>query len=60
MMLPDEVVNGKGDGLVSKERARITWIGPGSQREFNINHLRMLIDADVRGEIFRFLEALER
>ena len=56
MMLPDEVVNGKGDGLVSKERAKMAWIEPGSQRKFNINHLRMLIDADVRGEIFRFLE----
>ncbi len=58
MMLPDEIVNGKGDGLVSKERARMAWIGPGSQKEFNINHLRMLIDADVRGEIFRFLESI--
>jgi pimeloyl-ACP methyl ester carboxylesterase len=56
VMLPEEIVNGKGDGLVSRERARITWMRPKSQKEFNINHLRMLIDPDVRREIFRFLE----
>ncbi len=57
MMLPHELVHGKGDGLVSKERARIAWVAPGFQREFHINHLRMLIDRDVRREIIRFLEA---
>ncbi len=55
-MLPEEIVNEKGDGLVSKERAVIAWMGPGSHKEFDINHLRMLIDPDVRGEIIRFLE----
>lgn len=57
MMLLHELVQGKGDGLVSKERARIAWVAPGFQREFHINHLRMLIDHDVRREIIRFLEA---
>jgi len=56
MMLPEEIVDEKGDGLVSKERARIAWMRPGFHKEFNINHLRMLIDADVRREIIRFLE----
>lgn len=57
MMLPHELVQGKGDGLVSKERARIPWMPSESQKEFHINHLRMLIDRDVRREIIRFLEA---
>jgi pimeloyl-ACP methyl ester carboxylesterase len=57
MMLPHELVQGKGDGLVSKERARIAWVPSESQKEFHINHLRVLIDRDVRREITRFLEA---
>ena len=56
MVLPEEIVDEKGDGLVSKERTRIAWMRPGFHKEFNINHLRMLIDADVRREIIRFLE----
>jgi len=55
-MLPEEVLNGKGDGLVSKRRARVAWIEPECHKEFPINHLRMLIDPDVRREIIRFLE----
>lgn len=55
-ILPEEIVNGKGDGLVSKRRARVAWIEPECQKEFPINHLRMLIDPDVRREIMRFLE----
>jgi pimeloyl-ACP methyl ester carboxylesterase len=58
MMLPHELVQGKGDGLVSKERASIAWMPSESQKEFHINHLRMLIDRDVRREIIRFIEAL--
>ena len=60
MMLPEEIVNEKGDGLVSKERARIPWMPSEAQKEFHVNHLRMLIDADVRREIVQFLEALQR
>jgi hypothetical protein len=56
VMMPEEIVNEKGDGLVSKGRARIGWMRPGSHKEFHVNHLRMLIDLDVRGEIIRFLE----
>ncbi len=56
VIMPDEIVNEKGDGLVSKGRARIAWMRPGSQKEFPVNHLRMLIDLDVRREIIRFLE----
>jgi pimeloyl-ACP methyl ester carboxylesterase len=56
VMMPEEIVNEKGDGLVSKGRARIAWVRPGSHKEFHINHLRMLIDLDVRTEIIRFLE----
>lgn len=58
MMLPEEVVNEKGDGLVSKERAGIAWMPSEAQKEFHVNHLRMLIDLEVRGEIIRFLEGL--
>lgn len=54
-ILPEEIVNRKGDGLVSKERARIAGI----YKEFNINHHRMLIDHDVRREIIRFLENMD-
>jgi pimeloyl-ACP methyl ester carboxylesterase len=56
VMMPEEIVNEKGDGLVSKGRARIAWVKPGSHKEFHVNHLRMLIDLDVRREIIRFLE----
>jgi pimeloyl-ACP methyl ester carboxylesterase len=56
LMIPDEIVNEKGDGFVSKGRAQIAWMSPGSQKEFHVNHLRMLIDLDVRREIIRFLE----
>jgi pimeloyl-ACP methyl ester carboxylesterase len=55
-MLPEEMVNGKGDGLVSKRRARVAWIEPERHKEFPINHLRMLIDPNVRREIIRFLD----
>lgn len=55
-LMPEEIVNGKGDGLVARERARIAWIPPVSSREFPVNHLRMLIDREVRREIIRFLE----
>jgi hypothetical protein len=58
-ILPKEIVSGKGDGLVSKERARIAEMGSESYKEFNINHLRMLIDHDVRREIIRFLENMD-
>jgi pimeloyl-ACP methyl ester carboxylesterase len=57
VMMSEEIVNEKGDGLVSKGRAQIGWMRPGSHKEFHVNHLRMLIDLDVRGEIIRFLEA---
>ncbi len=56
VMMPDEIVNEKGDGFVSTGRARIAWMRPGFQKEFPVNHLRMLIDLDVRREIIRFLE----
>jgi pimeloyl-ACP methyl ester carboxylesterase len=56
VMMPEEIVNEKGDGLVSKGRARIAWVRPGSHKEFHVNHLRMLIDLDVRREIIRFLK----
>jgi len=56
VMMPEEIVDKKGDGLVSKGRATVAWMGPGSHKEFYINHLRMLIDLDVRREIIRFLE----
>lgn len=57
VMMPEEIVNERGDGLVSKGRARIAWVRPGSHKEFHVNHLRMLIDLDVRREIIRFLES---
>lgn len=56
VMMPEEIVNEKGDGLVSKGRARIAWVRPECHKEFHVNHLRMLIDLDVRREIIRFLE----
>ncbi len=59
VMMPEEIVDKKGDGLVSKGRATVAWMGPGSHKEFHINHLRMLIDLDVRREIIRFLESRE-
>jgi len=56
VIMPEEIVDKKGDGLVSKGRAMIAWMGPGSYKEFHVNHLRMLIDLDVRREIIQFLE----
>ena len=57
VMMPEEIVDEKGDGLVSKGRAAIGWMRPESHKEFHVNHFRMLIDLDVRREIVRFLES---
>jgi hypothetical protein len=57
VMMPEEIVHGRGDGLVAKERAKIAWMKGVSCKEFPVNHLRMLIDPCVHGEIIRFLEA---
>jgi pimeloyl-ACP methyl ester carboxylesterase len=58
-MMPEEIVHGRGDGLVAKERTKIAWMRGVSCKEFPVNHLRMLIDPCVHGEIIRFLEARE-
>jgi pimeloyl-ACP methyl ester carboxylesterase len=43
---PDEISEGKGDGLVSAESARIPW---GNEHyTFSLNHAQMLFDRDVR------------
>jgi pimeloyl-ACP methyl ester carboxylesterase len=59
-LMPEEIVNGRGDGLVATERARIAWIPSESSREFPVNHLRMLVDTNVRTEIIQFLEGSGR
>jgi pimeloyl-ACP methyl ester carboxylesterase len=59
-LMPEEIVDGRGDGLVAKERARIAWIPLEFSREFPVNHLRMLIDTNVQREIIQFLEGSGR
>lgn len=43
---PEEIKNGKGDGLVSAESSRIPWSN--EHYNFPLNHAQVLFDKDVR------------
>ncbi|HXX58039.1 MAG TPA: alpha/beta fold hydrolase [Thermodesulfovibrionales bacterium] len=52
--LPDEMKNGKGDGLVSLESSRLPW--DHEHRIFAVNHAGILFHETVRSEVMNFLE----
>jgi pimeloyl-ACP methyl ester carboxylesterase len=52
---PDEIAEGKGDGLVSAESSKIPWCN--EHYNFNFNHAQMLFDKDVR---YLLVEIIER
>ncbi|UCC66309.1 MAG: alpha/beta fold hydrolase [Deltaproteobacteria bacterium] len=55
-LLPDEWVDGQGDGLVARARGKLTWLPPRDQREFSLNHASILIDSRVRELVLERLE----
>jgi len=57
-VLPDEWINGRGDGLVAEDRGRLAWIPPHDQRAFPVNHASLLIDRRVRAMVLQRLEEL--
>ncbi len=53
---PDEIAEGKGDGLVSAESARIPW---GNEHyTFSLNHAQMLFDKNVRDLLVKSIEKI--
>jgi pimeloyl-ACP methyl ester carboxylesterase len=53
---PDEISEGKGDGLVSAESARLPW---GNEHyTFSLNHAQMLFDRDVRDLLVEKIERI--
>lgn len=57
-ILPEEWIDGLGDGLVAKERAFLSWIDPGDQYEYPVNHATILVDRSVRDRILQSVEDL--
>ena len=57
-LLPDEWVDGRGDGLVAGVRGKLHWIPSHDQKEFPVNHASVLIDQKVRELILERLEEL--
>jgi len=55
-LLPDEWVDGRGDGLVARTRGRLNWIPSRDQREVPVNHASILIDPGVRKLVLEKLE----
>jgi len=56
-LYPDELKKGKGDGLVSAERSRIPW--GNEQYLFNLNHMQLLFDKNVRETVVREIEKMK-
>lgn len=56
-LIPDELKDGMGDGLVTARSARIPFAD--EHRDFPLNHLTLLFDADVRSTILSAVSALE-
>jgi len=52
-IIPDELVEGKGDGLVSAESSRLE--GATSHKDFKQNHLCILTDKEVRNYFIELL-----
>lgn len=55
-LYPDEIREGKGDGLVSAESAKIPWYN--EHYNFSLNHAQMLFDKDVRDLIVKTIEKI--
>lgn len=55
-VLPAEMIEGKGDGLVTDESAMLPFAD--EHLTFHKNHLKILLDEDARGEILGRIEEL--
>jgi pimeloyl-ACP methyl ester carboxylesterase len=53
---PAEITDGKGDGLVSAESAKIPWAH--EHHNFNCNHAQMLFDKSVRDLLVQAIEKI--
>jgi len=53
---PDEIVEGKGDGLVSAESSKIPWSH--YHYNFSLNHAQMLFDKAVRELVVKSIEKM--
>jgi pimeloyl-ACP methyl ester carboxylesterase len=53
---PDEIAEGKGDGLVSAESSKIPWCN--EHYNFNLNHAQMLFDKGVRDLLVKTIEGI--
>ncbi len=56
-LYPDEMKNGRGDGLVSVESSRIPWADDHSV--FDVNHAGILFDERVKSRVIGALKDLE-
>jgi hypothetical protein len=50
-LVPAELDDGQGDGLVAVQRARLDWVPMGAPEQFVVNHATILTDAGVRQRI---------
>jgi hypothetical protein len=50
-LVPAELDDGQGDGLVAVRRARLDWVPMGAPEQFAVNHATILTDAGVRQRI---------
>jgi hypothetical protein len=50
-LVPPELDDGQGDGLVAVQRARLDWVPMGAPEQFAVNHATILTDAGVRQRI---------
>jgi pimeloyl-ACP methyl ester carboxylesterase len=50
-LVPAELDDGQGDGLVAVQRARLDWVPMGAPEQFAVNHATILTDAGVRERI---------
>jgi pimeloyl-ACP methyl ester carboxylesterase len=55
-LYPDEMKKGKGDGLVSAERSRITWCN--EHYLFHLNHAEILFDKKARETVMQEIEKM--
>lgn len=56
-LFPEEMKQGKGDGLVSAESARLHWAD--AHYDFKVNHAALLFDANVRASVLDVLLGLK-
>ena len=55
-LYPEELKQGRGDGLVSAESSKLPWAN--EHHVFPFNHAEILFDEDVRNRMVRLIEGI--